>query len=51
MSLTFPYLLIAEGIYQVKPPLPFVPGAVFAGRVDCQARDGLEPNVRAQAEQ
>jgi NADPH2:quinone reductase len=33
-SLNFPDLLIVEGKYQVKPPLPFVPGAEFAGRID-----------------
>ncbi len=33
-SLNFPDLLIVEGKYQVKPPLPFVPGAEYAGHVD-----------------
>jgi NADPH2:quinone reductase len=33
-SLNFPDLLIVEGKYQVKPTLPFVPGAEFAGLVD-----------------
>ncbi|MDP1900511.1 MAG: NADPH:quinone oxidoreductase family protein [Rubrivivax sp.] len=33
-SLNFPDLLVVEGKYQVKPPLPFVPGAEFAGVVD-----------------
>jgi NADPH2:quinone reductase len=33
-SLNFPDLLIVEGKYQFKPPLPFVPGAEFAGVVD-----------------
>jgi NADPH2:quinone reductase len=33
-SLNFPDLLIVQGKYQVKPPLPFVPGAEFAGRID-----------------
>ena len=33
-SLNFPDLLIVQGKYQFKPPLPFVPGAEFAGRVD-----------------
>ncbi len=32
-SLNFPDLLIIEGKYQVKPPLPFIPGSEFAGRV------------------
>ena len=33
-SLNFPDLLIVEGKYQIKPPLPFVPGAEFAGVID-----------------
>jgi NADPH2:quinone reductase len=33
-SLNFPDLLIVEGKYQFKPPLPFVPGAEFAGTVE-----------------
>lgn len=33
-SLNFPDLLIVQNKYQVKPPLPFVPGAEFAGRIE-----------------
>ncbi len=33
-SLNFPDLLIVQNKYQVKPPLPFVPGTEFAGRID-----------------
>lgn len=33
-SLNFPDLLIVEGKYQIRPPLPFVPGAEFAGVVE-----------------
>ena len=33
-SLNFPDLLIVQGKYQIKPPLPFVPGSEFAGVVD-----------------
>jgi NADPH2:quinone reductase len=33
-SLNFPDLLIVEGKYQFKPPLPFVPGAEFAGTIE-----------------
>jgi len=33
-SLNFPDLLIVHGKYQVKPALPFVPGAEFAGRIE-----------------
>ncbi len=32
-SLNFPDLLIVQGKYQLKPPLPFVPGAELAGRI------------------
>ena len=30
-SLNFPDALTVQGLYQVKPPTPFVPGAEFAG--------------------
>ena len=33
-SLNFPDLLIVEGKYQMKPPLPFVPGSEYAGVVE-----------------
>ncbi|MCC6250562.1 MAG: NADPH:quinone oxidoreductase family protein [Rubrivivax sp.] len=33
-SLNFPDLLTVKGQYQVKPPLPFVPGSEFAGHVE-----------------
>ncbi len=33
-SLNFPDLLIVEGKYQMKPPLPFVPGSEYAGVID-----------------
>lgn len=33
-SLNFPDLLTVQNKYQVKPPLPFVPGAEYAGVVD-----------------
>lgn len=32
-SLNFPDILIVQNKYQIKPPLPFVPGAEFAGTV------------------
>jgi NADPH:quinone reductase len=32
-SLNFPDLLIVQGKYQMKPPLPFVPGSEYAGVV------------------
>ncbi len=40
-SLNFPDLLIVQGKYQFKPPLPFVPGAEYAGRVDAVG-DGVK---------
>jgi NADPH2:quinone reductase len=39
-SLNFPDLLTVQGKYQIKPPLPFVPGSEFAGRVEAVG-DGL----------
>ncbi len=33
-SLNFPDLLVVQGKYQIKPTLPFVPGAEFAGVVE-----------------
>ena len=33
-SLNFPDQLIVQGTYQFKPPLPFVPGAEYAGVID-----------------
>ncbi|MGN6831393.1 NADPH:quinone oxidoreductase family protein [Paucibacter sp. M5-1] len=44
-SLNFPDLLIVQGKYQMKPPLPFVPGTEFAGVVDAVGDDvkGFKP--------
>ena len=33
-SLNFPDLLIVQNKYQLKPPLPFVPGSEYSGRID-----------------
>jgi NADPH2:quinone reductase len=33
-SLNFPDLLTVQGKYQIKPPLPFVPGSEFSGVVE-----------------
>ncbi len=33
-SLNFPDLLIVQNKYQMKPPLPFVPGSEYAGTID-----------------
>lgn len=38
-SLNFPDLLIVENKYQIKPPLPFVPGSEFSGVVDAVGPD------------
>ena len=32
-SIGFPDMLMVQGLYQYKPPLPFTPGAEFAGEV------------------
>ncbi len=40
-SLNFPDALIVQGKYQVKPPLPFVPGSEFAGVVEAVG-DGVD---------
>ena len=47
-SLNFPDLLTVEGKYQIKPPLPFVPGAEFSGIVEAVGADvpGLRPGAR-----
>jgi NADPH:quinone reductase len=33
-SLNFPDLLTVQGKYQIKPPMPFVPGSEYAGTVE-----------------
>ncbi|HET9729263.1 MAG TPA: NADPH:quinone oxidoreductase family protein [Acidimicrobiia bacterium] len=38
-SLNFPDVLMCRGEYQVKPPLPFTPGAEVAGVVDALGAD------------
>ncbi len=50
-SLNFPDLLIVEGKYQFKPPLPFVPGAEFAGTIDAvgEGVKGLKVGMPAAA--
>jgi NADPH2:quinone reductase len=44
-SLNFPDLLIVQNKYQMKPPLPFVPGSEFAGIVEAVGDGvaGLKP--------
>ena len=38
-SLNFPDLLIVQNKYQMKPPLPFVPGSEYAGVVEALGED------------
>lgn len=38
-SINFPDALIVQGLYQVKPPVPFSPGAEFAGAVKAVGAD------------
>jgi NADPH:quinone reductase len=33
-GVSFVDLLIASGLYQIKPPLPYVPGTEFSGVID-----------------
>jgi len=40
-SLNFPDLLTVQGKYQIKPPLPFVPGSEFSGHVEAVG-DGVK---------
>ncbi len=50
-SLNFPDLLTVQGKYQVKPPLPFVPGSEFSGLVEAVG-DGvtqLQPGMPVAA--
>ena len=43
-SLNFPDLLIVQNKYQVKPPLPFVPGSEYAGTI-AAVGDGVDTGV------
>ena len=44
-SLNFPDALIVQGLYQVKPALPFSPGAEFAGVVESVGEGVKHPHV------
>jgi NADPH2:quinone reductase len=50
-SLNFPDVLMCRGEYQVKPPLPFTPGAEVAGEIDALGAgvDGLAVGQRVLA--
>ena len=40
-GVNFPDALLVQGLYQVRPPTPFIPGAEFAGTVD-QVGEGVD---------
>lgn len=50
-ALNFPDVLMCRGEYQVKPPLPFIPGAEVAGEIDALGAGvhGLEVGQRVLA--
>ena len=49
-GVTFPEVLLSRGQYQIKPPLPFVPGSEVAGTVrSAPAGSGLQPGRRVAA--
>jgi NADPH:quinone reductase len=50
-SLNFPDILIVQNKYQIKPPLPFVPGSEYAGVVEAvgEGVKGLRPGARVAA--
>ncbi|MBY0276357.1 NADPH:quinone oxidoreductase family protein [Candidatus Binatia bacterium] len=49
-GVTWPDLLLTRGLYQMKPPLPFVPGSEVAGVVrSAPEGSGLKPGSRVVA--
>ena len=46
-GVAFPELLQTRGEYQIKPPLPFVPGSEVAGVVRSAGGSGSDPDGRA----
>jgi NADPH:quinone reductase len=49
-GVSFPDLLLSRGLYQMKPPLPFVPGVEVAGSVRSAPPDsGFAPGARVMA--
>jgi NADPH2:quinone reductase len=49
-GVSFPDLLLSKGQYQMKPPLPFIPGVEVAGVVrSAPASSGLKPGERVMA--
>jgi NADPH2:quinone reductase len=45
VGLNFADLLMIAGTYQVRPPLPYVPGMEFSGRVEALGPDTIGPKV------
>lgn len=49
-GVAFPDLLLSRGMYQLKPPVPFIPGSEVAGTVlSAPADSGLKPGDRVAA--
>lgn len=49
-GVAFPDLLLSRGLYQLKPPTPFIPGSEVAGTiVEAPASSGLVPGDRVAA--
>lgn len=50
-SLNFPDALMVQGLYQIKPPTPFVPGAEYAGVVNAvgEGVSHVKPGDRVMA--
>lgn len=51
-ALNFPDILMIQGKYQVKPPLPFTPGMEVAGTIEeiGEGVEGLQPGDRVMAQ-
>ena len=49
-GVSFPDVLMSRGLYQMKPPLPFIPGVEVAGTVrEAPAQSGFEVGDRVMA--
>ncbi|MBV8195791.1 MAG: NADPH:quinone oxidoreductase family protein [Candidatus Dormibacteraeota bacterium] len=49
-GVSFPDLLMSRGLYQTKPPVPFIPGVEVAGRVrSAPEKSGFAPGERVMA--